>query len=293
MICHFYLFLQFYAVFEGIWDGFCGTMHWEVQQPPKHPTVFDSWLVRRRGPPLHELCSHGQNPSLQVHWEQESNCCWFPEISPWHCSRNRQKQRYIPPSLLSKTPIFLNTKTPRPFVFFPGPCHPCTLLFRRVHWSGSEDLVKFTFKNLTRFSELMVHKPEEGLILCLLATILSPLVNFTTFFTNFSCFEAFFSTESNYLIIDSAALDLLEARWMLPQMDLPSQGVQHGAWALIPQADSVVHVHDLASRLLREGEGRKPYPEEVERFGILRKGPRSWERGDVFGNGCDHLCYRI
>ncbi|XP_047954123.1 probable flavin-containing monooxygenase 1 [Salvia hispanica] len=56
-----------------------------------------------------------------------------------------------------------------------GPRHPCTLLFRRVHWAGSEDMVKFTFKNLTRFSELMVHKPEEGLILWFLALILSPL----------------------------------------------------------------------------------------------------------------------
>ncbi|KAG6400200.1 hypothetical protein SASPL_137025 [Salvia splendens] len=56
-----------------------------------------------------------------------------------------------------------------------GPKHPCTLLFRRVHWTGSEDMVKFTFKNLTRFSELMVHKTEEGLILWFLALVLSPL----------------------------------------------------------------------------------------------------------------------
>ncbi|XP_057794674.1 probable flavin-containing monooxygenase 1 [Salvia miltiorrhiza] len=56
-----------------------------------------------------------------------------------------------------------------------GAKHPCTLVFRRVHWCGSETLVKFTFKNLTRFSQLMVHKPAEGLILCFLAFVLSPL----------------------------------------------------------------------------------------------------------------------
>ncbi|KAI3465439.1 hypothetical protein Pfo_022102 [Paulownia fortunei] len=56
-----------------------------------------------------------------------------------------------------------------------GVSNPCTLLFRRVHWSGSENLVRFTFKNLNRFSELMVHKPGEGLILWFLALLLSPL----------------------------------------------------------------------------------------------------------------------
>ncbi|KAL2538047.1 putative flavin-containing monooxygenase 1 [Forsythia ovata] len=56
-----------------------------------------------------------------------------------------------------------------------GVRHPCTLLFRRVHWSGSENLVRFTFQNLNRFSELMIHKPQEGLIFWLLAFLLSPL----------------------------------------------------------------------------------------------------------------------
>lgn len=119
----------------------------------------------------------------------------------------RNNGTYLPP-FCPKHRSFLNTKRPVPSCFLAGPSHPCTLLFRRVHWSGSEDLVQFTFKNLTRFSELMVHKPEEGLILCLLATILSPLVKFTHSFL----FLSPFSTESNYLIIDSAALDLLEAR---------------------------------------------------------------------------------
>ncbi|GER55483.1 dimethylaniline monooxygenase [Striga asiatica] len=56
-----------------------------------------------------------------------------------------------------------------------GVTNPCTLLFRRVHWSSSENLVRFTFRNLNRFSELMVHKPGEGLILWFLAVLLSPL----------------------------------------------------------------------------------------------------------------------
>ncbi|KAL3655178.1 hypothetical protein CASFOL_000964 [Castilleja foliolosa] len=54
--------------------------------------------------------------------------------------------------------------------------NPCTLLFRRVHWSGSENLVKFTFRNLNRFSELMIHKPGEGPFLWLLAVLFSPLM---------------------------------------------------------------------------------------------------------------------
>ncbi|KAL7154547.1 hypothetical protein ABFS83_03G009100 [Erythranthe nasuta] len=56
-----------------------------------------------------------------------------------------------------------------------GVKYPCTLVFRRVNWAGSEDLVKFTFKNLNRFSEMMIHKPGEGLIHWILAILLSPL----------------------------------------------------------------------------------------------------------------------
>lgn len=91
---------------------------------------------------------------------------------------------------LKKITHFLSTHrsfvTPRVFA---GVKHPCTLLFRRVRWSGSENLVKFTFKNLTRFSELMVHKPAEGLILWFLALLLSPVV--TNFLLTF-----FFSQEN-------------------------------------------------------------------------------------------------
>ncbi|XP_075495538.1 putative flavin-containing monooxygenase 1 [Primulina tabacum] len=56
-----------------------------------------------------------------------------------------------------------------------GATYPCTLLFRRVQWPGTEMLVRFIFRNLTRFSELMIHKPDEGLVICFLALVLSPL----------------------------------------------------------------------------------------------------------------------
>ncbi|KAK6160804.1 hypothetical protein DH2020_004185 [Rehmannia glutinosa] len=84
-----------------------------------------------------------------------------------------------------------------------GVTNPCTLVFRRVQWSGSENLVRFTFTNLNRFSELMVHKPGEGLFLWFLAVLLSPLV-------------IALHLKHIYLI----ALDILQMRRIVPQMDL-------------------------------------------------------------------------
>ncbi|CAI9117088.1 OLC1v1018416C2 [Oldenlandia corymbosa var. corymbosa] len=57
-----------------------------------------------------------------------------------------------------------------------GTKNPCTLVFRRAHWSVSEDVVVQSFKNLNRFSELMVHKPNQGFFLWLLALLLSPML---------------------------------------------------------------------------------------------------------------------
>ncbi|KAJ8572117.1 hypothetical protein K7X08_008628 [Anisodus acutangulus] len=55
---------------------------------------------------------------------------------------------------------------------------PCTLLIRTPHWNVP-DYFPWGFLMaklyLNRFSELMVHKPSEGLLLYLMATILSPL----------------------------------------------------------------------------------------------------------------------
>ncbi|GFY86289.1 hypothetical protein Acr_04g0010270 [Actinidia rufa] len=58
----------------------------------------------------------------------------------------------------------------------PGPMYPCTLLFRTVHWTVPERLHALFFRNLNRFSELMIHKPGEGLFSWLLALLLSPLL---------------------------------------------------------------------------------------------------------------------
>ncbi|GAA0160894.1 hypothetical protein LIER_39126 [Lithospermum erythrorhizon] len=58
-----------------------------------------------------------------------------------------------------------------------GTENPCTMLYRSVRWIVPGDLpipVEYLFLN--RFSELQVRKPEEGFLLKILATILSPLV---------------------------------------------------------------------------------------------------------------------
>ncbi|KAK4795048.1 hypothetical protein SAY86_013042 [Trapa natans] len=57
-----------------------------------------------------------------------------------------------------------------------GNKHPCTLLYRKPPWMLPDNLVKFAFGNLTRFKECLIHKPDEGLLLWILATLLSPLM---------------------------------------------------------------------------------------------------------------------
>ncbi|CAK7343832.1 unnamed protein product [Dovyalis caffra] len=59
--------------------------------------------------------------------------------------------------------------------------HPCRVLYRTEHWNLPDNTpwgLPLSYLYLNRFAELMVHKPGEGFLLGLLATILAPLVTF-------------------------------------------------------------------------------------------------------------------
>nr|XP_043631543.1 probable flavin-containing monooxygenase 1 [Erigeron canadensis] len=57
-----------------------------------------------------------------------------------------------------------------------GAKHPCTVVYKRAHWTIPEHLNELHFRVLNRFSELMIHKPCEGFFLWLLVILLYPLL---------------------------------------------------------------------------------------------------------------------
>ncbi|WCJ44699.1 flavin-dependent monooxygenase 1 [Euphorbia peplus] len=52
--------------------------------------------------------------------------------------------------------------------------HPCTMVFKTIHWLVPESVLLVILQGLNRFGELSIHKPNEGFFTWLLAILLSP-----------------------------------------------------------------------------------------------------------------------
>ncbi|KAH7302403.1 hypothetical protein KP509_23G070500 [Ceratopteris richardii] len=56
--------------------------------------------------------------------------------------------------------------------------HPCTMIFRSAHWMRPDNRtfsLIMSYLYATRFSELMIPKPEQGLLLSIISTFLTPM----------------------------------------------------------------------------------------------------------------------
>ena len=53
--------------------------------------------------------------------------------------------------------------------------YPCTIICRTPHWNVA-DSFPWDILYMSHFSELLLHKPDEGPLLSILASLLSPLV---------------------------------------------------------------------------------------------------------------------